>query len=85
LPGQITAQATESVYDSPIGQYLLVPQGARLIAQYDSSAAFGQSRLLLFWTRLIMPDGTSIVLERQPGADTGGYAGLEDRSTIIAA
>ena len=25
-----------------------------------------------------MPDGTSIVLERQPGADTGGYAGLED-------
>ncbi len=26
-----------------------------------------------------MPDGTSIVLERQPGADTEGYAGLEDQ------
>jgi len=25
-----------------------------------------------------MPDGASIVLERQPGADTAGYAGLED-------
>lgn len=25
-----------------------------------------------------MPDGNSIVLERQPGADTQGYAGLED-------
>ncbi|WP_298356410.1 TrbI/VirB10 family protein [Rhodoblastus sp.] len=78
LPGQITAQVTEAVYDSPTGKFLLIPQGARLIGQYDSSVAFGQSRLLLVWTRLIMPDGTSIVLERQPGADTGGYAGLED-------
>ncbi|HUC16144.1 MAG TPA: TrbI/VirB10 family protein [Acetobacteraceae bacterium] len=79
LPGQITAQVTEAVYDSPTGQYLLIPQGAKLIGQYDSSVAFGQSRLLLVWTRLIMPDGTSIVLERQPGADTEGYAGLEDQ------
>jgi type IV secretory pathway VirB10-like protein len=78
LPGQITAQVTEAVYDSPTGKYLLIPQGAKLIGQYDSSVAFGQSRVLLVWTRLIMPDGTSIVLERQPGADTGGYAGLED-------
>ncbi len=78
LPGQITAQVTEAVYDSPTGKYLLIPQGAKLIGQYDSSVAFGQSRLLLVWTRLIMPDGTSIVLERQPGADTSGYAGLED-------
>jgi type IV secretion system protein TrbI len=78
LPGQITAQVTEAVYDSPIGKYLLIPQGAKLIGQYDSSVAFGQSRILLVWTRLIMPDGTSIVLERQPGADTEGYAGLED-------
>ncbi|QGM46060.1 TrbI/VirB10 family protein [Methylocystis heyeri] len=78
LPGQITAQVTEAVYDTPTGKYLLIPQGAKLIGQYDSSVAFGQSRLLLVWTRLIMPDGTSIVLERQPGADAGGYAGLED-------
>ena len=78
LPGQITAQVTEAVYDSPTGKYLLIPQGAKLIGQYDSSVAFGQSRILLVWTRLIMPDGNSIVLERQPGADTEGYAGLED-------
>ena len=78
LPGQITAQVTEAVYDSPTGKYLLIPQGAKLIGQYDSSVAFGQSRILLVWTRVIMPDGTSIVLERQPGADTEGYAGLED-------
>jgi type IV secretion system protein TrbI len=78
LPGQITAQVTEAVYDNPSGKFLLIPQGAKLIGQYDSSVAFGQSRILLVWTRIIMPDGNSIVLERQPGADAEGYAGLED-------
>jgi type IV secretory pathway VirB10-like protein len=57
---------------------ILRPQGTRLIGIYDSQVAFGQSRVLLVWTRLIMPNGRSIVLERQPGADTAGYAGLED-------
>ena len=78
LPGQITAQVTENVFDSPTGRFLLVPQGTRLIGIYDSQVAFGQSRVLLVWTRLIMPNGRSIVLERQTGADTAGYAGLED-------
>ena len=57
----------------------LAPQGARLIGQYDAQVAFGQSRALLVWNRLIMPNGRSIVLERQPGADTEGYAGVEDQ------
>ncbi len=78
LPGQITAQVTENVYDSPTGRFLLIAQGTRLIGMYDSQVSFGQSRVLLVWTRLIMPNGRSIVLERQPGADTAGYAGLED-------
>ena len=39
---------------------------------------FGQRRVLLVWNRLILPNGRSIVLERQPGADASGYAGLED-------
>ncbi|HQR89000.1 MAG TPA: TrbI/VirB10 family protein, partial [Caulobacter sp.] len=78
LPGQITAQVTENVYDSPTGRILLIPQGARLIGQYDAEVAFGQSRALLVWNRLILPNGRSIVLERQPGADASGYAGLED-------
>src|SRR5207248_3759997 len=60
------------------GQTLLVPQGARLIGIYDSHVTHGQSRVLMVWTRLIMPNGRSIVLERQPGADTAGYAGLHD-------
>ena len=78
LPGQITGQVTENVYDSPSGRNLLVPQGAKLIGIYDSQVTFGQSRVLLVWTRLIMPNGTSIVLERQPGTDTQGFSGLED-------
>jgi type IV secretion system protein TrbI len=79
LPGQITAQVTENVYDSRTGRFLLIPQGTRLIGIYDSQVAFGQSRVLLVWTRLIMPNGRGIVLERQPGADASGYAGLEDQ------
>ena len=78
LPGQITAQVTENIFDSPTGRAKLIPQGSRLIGLYDSQVAFGQSRVLLVWTRLIMPNGRSIVLERQQGADAGGYSGLED-------
>jgi type IV secretory pathway VirB10-like protein len=78
LPGQITAQVTQHIYDSPTGSILLVPQGTRIIGEYDSGVAFGQRRILLVWNRLIFPNGRSIVLERQPGADTQGYAGLED-------
>lgn len=79
LPGQVTAQVTENVYDSPTGRILLIPQGSRLIGDYDDQVGFGQRRVLLAWTRLILPDGRSIVLERQPAGDAAGFAGLEDR------
>jgi type IV secretion system protein TrbI len=58
---------------------LFGPQGSKLIGVYDSQVSFGQSRVLLVWTRLIFPNGRSIVLERQSGADVEGYAGLEDQ------
>jgi type IV secretion system protein VirB10 len=79
LPGQMTAQVTQDVYDSPTGAILLVPQGARLIGTYDAEIGFGQKRVLLAWTRLILPDGRSLNLDRQPGADAQGFAGLEDQ------
>ena len=78
IPGQITAQVTQNVYDSPTGHILLIPQGARLIGEYDSDISFGQNRVLLAWNRLILPDGRSILLDRQPGADSAGFAGLQD-------
>jgi len=38
LPGQVTAQVTDDVYDSPTGKFRLIPQGARLVGQYDAQA-----------------------------------------------
>lgn len=79
LPGTITAQVTQNVYDSVTGRHVLVPQGSRLIGEYDSQVTFGQNRVLLAWNRLILPDGRSILLDRLPSADAGGYSGLQDR------
>ncbi len=78
LPGQVTAQVTANVYDSATGRLLLIPQGSKLIGEYDSQISFGQNRVLLAWNRLILPDGRSLVLEREPGADARGFAGLQD-------
>lgn len=79
LPGFVTAQVTENVYDSPTGRVLLLPQGSRLIGSYDSVVAFGQSRALLVWQRIIMPDGSSIQIDNAPATDAQGYAGLADK------
>ncbi|MGA7538392.1 MAG: TrbI/VirB10 family protein, partial [Steroidobacteraceae bacterium] len=57
----------------------LIPQGARLLGVYDSQVGYGQSRVLHVWTRLILPNGSSIVLDRLPGTDTEGHAGLQDQ------
>lgn len=78
LPGLVTAQVTQNVYDSPTGRILLIPQGSRLIGDYDADISSGQSRILLAWNRLILTDGRSIVLERQPTSDARGFAGLQD-------
>ena len=78
LPGQVTAQVTEHVYDTPTGKSLLIPQGSRLIGQYDSQIAFGQKRVLLIWNRIMLPDGKSIVLERRQAADAQGFWVLGD-------
>ena len=80
LPGLVTAQVTQNVYDSPTGRILLIPQGSRLIGDYDADIAFGQRRILLAWNRLILTDGRSVVLERQPASDPSGFAGLQDRT-----
>ena len=57
---------------------LFRPQGARLIGKYDNVVAFGQERALVVWQRIILPDGTSVVIDNLPATDTGGYAGLAD-------
>ncbi|MHC6152819.1 TraB/TrbI/VirB10 family type IV secretion system protein [Bradyrhizobium elkanii] len=78
LPGATIAQVTENIFDTVSGEHLLVPQGTRLLGKYDSVVAFGQKRALVVWTRLILPNGNSIVIENLPATDVAGYAGLED-------
>jgi len=78
LPGEVIAQTTEPIFDSASGQTLLVPQGSRLIGSYDSVIAFGQSRALVVWRRIILPDSSSIEIDNLPATDAAGYAGLED-------
>lgn len=79
LPGLVTAQVTENVFDSATGRIELIPQGARLVGSYDSVMAFGQRRALVVWQRIILPDGSSITLDNVPASDPAGYAGLADK------
>jgi len=79
LPGEVVAQVTEDVFDSVSGQIRLIPQGSRLIGSYDAHVTFGQSRALVVWTRLILPDGRSLDLDRLIGTDGAGQSGFADR------
>ncbi|HUE66382.1 MAG TPA: TrbI/VirB10 family protein [Rhizomicrobium sp.] len=78
LPGEVRAQVTEDVYDSPTGHYLLIPQGAMLEGKYNSQVSFGQTRTQMVWTRLIFPNGNSIDLGHLPGSDAQGFSGVQD-------
>lgn len=78
LPGLVVAQVTEHAYDTATGRTLLIPQGSRLIGSYDSVVAFGQSRALLVWQRIVLPDGSSIRIDNLPASDAAGFAGLAD-------
>lgn len=78
LPGQITGHVTQNVYDSLTGRYLLIPQGSLLFGAYNSGVSFGQQRTQIIWTRLIFPDGESLVLEKLSGGDAIGQSGLAD-------
>jgi type IV secretory pathway VirB10-like protein len=77
-PGVAIAQVTQDVHDSLGGGVLLIPAGSRLVGAYDAEIQSGQSRLRVSWTRLILPSGRSIVLDKLPGADEQGMAGLQD-------
>jgi type IV secretory pathway VirB10-like protein len=79
LPGEVIGQVTENVYDTVTGDYLLIPQGAKLLGKYQSLVSNGQNRALLVWQRLIYPNGNSISLDGMPGTDEGGQAGLADK------
>ena len=76
LPGQIGCMISQNVYDTVTGRHLLLPQGTKAIGTYDSRIAYGQERVLVVWTRLLRPDGSTLSLEGMPGTDLSGFAGL---------
>ena len=79
LPGDIVGQVSQNVYDSRSQRLLLVPKGSKLIGTYDNQVAAGQGRLLIAWTRLILPDGRSMVLPGLPLKDRQGQTGAADK------
>ncbi|QIQ22542.1 conjugal transfer protein TrbI (plasmid) [Zophobihabitans entericus] len=79
LPGQISAQVSQNVYDTATGRHLLIPQGARLNGTYSSEVVFGQARVMVAWERVIFPDGKALDITSMPGTDSGGYAGFNDK------
>ena len=79
LAGTVVAQVRENIYDSSTRRYLLIPQGSKLIGRYDSNVIYGQERLLVAWTRLIYPNGSSITLSAIPGTDLEGSSGFHDQ------
>jgi type IV secretory pathway VirB10-like protein len=79
LPGQIMAQVSQDVYDTATGKWKLIPQGSRLVGRYSSDVAYGQSRVLIAWQRIVFPDGKAMDIGSMPGADSAGYAGFNDQ------
>ena len=79
LPGEVIGQVTENVYDSVSGNYLLIPQGSRLLGKYQSLISNGQNRALLVWQRMVYPNGNSIILDGMAGTDQLGQSGLSDQ------
>jgi type IV secretory pathway VirB10-like protein len=80
LPGQIVAQVSQDVFDTATGNFKLVPQGSRLVGAYSSNVAYGQSRVLVAWQRIVFPDGKALDIGSMPGADGAGYAGFSDEA-----
>ena len=78
LPGQVIAQTRENVYDTATGKYLLIPQGTKIIGTYDNMISWSQDRVMQVWSRLVFPDGSSILLDGMPGADLAGKSGVAD-------
>ena len=79
LPGRITAQVRQHVYDSATGHRLLIPQGTKLFGRYDSQVSYGQERVLVIWTDIIFPNGSTLQIGGMAGVDTQGYGGFTDK------
>jgi type IV secretory pathway VirB10-like protein len=79
LEGNIIAQVNSNVWDSRTGDYLLIPQGTKVLGSYESDNVIGVERVGIVWNRLIFPNGDSLSIEDMRGSDVEGYSGLKDK------
>jgi type IV secretory pathway VirB10-like protein len=79
-PGIIKGLVTKNVLDHATGMHILVPQGSTLEGVYDTTVAYGQTRIVTAWTRILYPPpcDQSLDLGAMPGSDQSGQAGFED-------
>jgi len=77
LPGSVIAQIRQNIFDTVSGSFLLIPKGSKLIGEYQSLVSYGQERVLIAFTRIIRPDGSSIQLDKYVGADVTGQSGMK--------
>lgn len=77
--GPVVATVSQNVFDTVSGRHLLVPQGARLIGRHDGESQYGDRRAFLTWDRLILPNGKSILLTKEPGVDAEGAVGVQGK------
>jgi type IV secretory pathway VirB10-like protein len=74
LPGSARAVVSQDVRGFD-GSTVLIPRGSKLIGQYRSGVAQGQSRAFVVWSRILTPDGVSIDVG-SPATDPLGRGGL---------
>ncbi len=74
LPGMVKAILSRDVY-SLTGSKLLIPKGSEVIGQFSAQIKDGQSRALVIWQRILLPDGT-IANINSPTTDGIGRSGL---------
>ena len=79
LPGNLVGQITENVWDTASGRHVLIPRGSKIIGTYDHQVSYGQSRVLVVWSRIVFPDGSTLQLDRLGGMDQSGYSGFKGK------
>lgn len=79
VKGTVIGQVRQNIYDTATGRDLLIPQGSKVIGEYESDVPYGNKRLFMSWKRIVFPNGASLDLDTMPGADMTGRAGFADK------
>ena len=79
--GDVVAQVRQNIYDSLTGTHLLIPQGSKIIGKSGSAGGLGNERIGVKFYRIILPNGSSLMLPDQQAIDGTGYPGLADKYT----